>query len=71
VLDFRTDLAVGGKASQPVRHRLVATPLQRPQQSPHVAFREAQLIDRLRLGNQLLLRLLQGHQAIPFSLCHL
>src|ERR1017187_8348750 len=67
---IRTDLAVGGKSPQAVRHHLVATPLQFPQQTPHVSFRDSQFCGCLLLRHQLLLQLFQGNQAVPFGLCH-
>ena len=62
----------------PVSYDLVSAPLQLPRQPPHVPFRYPQFLGCLLLGDQLFLRLLQGHQAVPFGLrqqqlyfCHL
>src|SRR5258708_31287071 len=41
-----------------------------PQQASHVPFRDPQFFSYLLLGDQFLLRLLQGHQAVPFGLRH-
>jgi hypothetical protein len=65
-----TQLTVGRQPSQPVSHDLVSAPLQFPQQPSHVPFCYPQLFGCLLLGDQLLLRFLQGHQAVPFGLRH-
>ena len=47
-----TDLAVGRKSSQRVRHDFVATAFQLPQQPPHVPFRDPQFCCCLLLGGR-------------------
>jgi len=53
-----------------VDHGLVATLLQRAQEPLYLAGAHPQLFGSFPLRNQLLLRLLQSHQAVSISLCH-
>src|SRR5579862_5112645 len=53
-----------------MHHSLIAPSFQCSQQTPHVPLGDAQLFSRLLLCDQLLLRLFQGHQAVPLGLRH-
>jgi hypothetical protein len=54
-----------------VHDSLIASPLQRSQQTPHVPFGDSQFLGCLPLGNQFLLGLFQGHQPVSLGLSHL
>ena len=53
-----------------MHQRLVAAPLQLLQLPSHMPLGDTQFGGCLLLRNQLLFRLLQGHQAVPFGLRH-